>query len=603
MAATAAITMAHQMPPMSIPQMPRIRPPRMLKGTKSPNTDPQPPLGPSGEDRWWVQGKWRKHNANALKDRAQIQSRQAVKALRHGTHGLDIYAYRHVRTNQVVYSLTRTLQSTKVLNQLVFHGKKTVPSSVRTDMWTPHFSIHFPSTPAGALEGLFAFQKLRELSLQRQLSPPDDLIRVTEEDIAVIKSKIGNPVDHQEMAAREELTGKIPKIGEILPKKLHARRLMDHKATSVADAAFVLDWISSGPGPLERLVEVATNRAVRHSQKTRRARQRANTIRKEETSEQQKLEDRASWALEVHESDNRSRLPLMRAALEQLSMEHQGLVSCGRLVEAENIRELRDAVKEWEAFYDGDASKVDVEAWSRRQYTLRQAERRAIEEWFDLHDVPMSEHGSVWKNVAEARQAALNQFEEKEGKILQDSDKGKPDWAELREVKMYWADLNDGLFAASWPQNVVHSRLAPFNVARGQPRRPQGAAGAVLKQLKDAKKTDQAETEQTRQDTILSKSVHVIGGRLDDGWMPVEFASGVKQPAPLQPRQPDAEDLEDSYAYEQDQERGRGTAGEDIAAVREDVEHSNTGILARGWGRVRGFFGRRKRESTIYEDR
>ncbi|KIV87505.1 hypothetical protein PV11_03046 [Exophiala sideris] len=599
MAATAATTMAHQMPPMSIPQMPRIRPPRMLKGTKSPNTDPQPPIGPTGASRWWVQGKWRKHNSNAIKDRAQTQSQQAVKALQHRTHGLDIYAYRHVRTNQVVYSLTRTLQSTKVLKQLVFHGKKTVPSSVRTDMWTPHFSIHFPSTPAGALEGLFAFQKLRELSLQRQLSPPDDLIRVTEEDIAIIRSKLGNPVDIQEMAAREELTGKIPKLGEILPKKLHARRLMDQKATSVADAAFVLDWISSGPGPLERLVEVATNRAVKHSQKTRRARQRANAIRKEEVTEQQKLEDRASWALEVRERENRSRLPLMRAALEQLSMEHQGLIARGRLVEAENIHELRDAVKEWEAFYDDDAGKIDVEAWSRRQYALRQAERRAIEEWFELHDVPMSEHGSVWKNVGEARQGALKEFEEKEGKILPDNDKGKPDWAESREVKMYWADLNDGLFAASWPQTVVHSRLAPFNVARGQPRQPQGLAGAVLKELKDSDEIDDAETEQTRQDTILSKSVHVIGGRLDDSWMPPEFASGVKQPATLQPRQPDSEDQEDSYAYDQDQERGQGTAAEDIAAVREDLDRSSSGI----WGRLRGFFGRRKRKSTFYEDR
>lgn len=465
-------------------------------------------------------------------------------------------------------------------------------------MWTPHFSIHFPSTPAGALEGLFAFQKLRELSLQRQLSPPDDLIRVTQEDIDIIKSKIGTPVDHQEMTAREEMSGRIPKVGEILPKKLHARRLMDQKATSVADAAFVLDWISSGPGPLERLVEVATNRAVRHSQKTRRARRRANAIREEEASEEQKLEYRASWALDVREQENRSRLPLMRRALEELSMEHQGLIAEGRLVEAENIREFRDAIKEWEAFHDTDASKVDAEAWSRRQYALRQAERRAIEEWFELHDVPMSEHGSVWSNVAEARKAALKIFEEKEDKsVAEDGNKAKPDWAESREVKMYWADLNDGLFAASWPQTVVHSRLAPFNVARGQPRRPRGKVVAEEDELENQPEPEPAETEQAREDHVLSKSVHVIGGRIDDGWMPPDMARGVKEPAPLPPKEPEAD--EDYYASEQDQDHRSGTAAaEDIAAVREDVERSNPGV----WGRLRGFF-RRRRQTDFYEEK
>ncbi len=115
-----ASTMAHQMPPMPLPHIPRIRPPRMLKGDPSPNTNPQPPGEASGfqhRGRWvqrvWVQGRWRNPASNAAKHRLEVQTKQATKAVRHETHGLNIYAYRHIRTNQVVYSLTRTLQVSK----------------------------------------------------------------------------------------------------------------------------------------------------------------------------------------------------------------------------------------------------------------------------------------------------------------------------------------------------------------------------------------------------------------------------------------------------------------------------------------------------------
>ena len=111
MAAPAASSMAHHLPPMSIPAMPRIRPPRLLKGDPHPNNAPPPLISSDGPaSSKWVQGKWRTSNSRAVKNKRATQDIQVAKALRHQNHGLDIYAYRHIRTNQVVYSLTRTLQ-------------------------------------------------------------------------------------------------------------------------------------------------------------------------------------------------------------------------------------------------------------------------------------------------------------------------------------------------------------------------------------------------------------------------------------------------------------------------------------------------------------
>lgn len=105
-AATAASSMAHQIPPM-----PRIRPPRMLKGEPHPNNAPVPREQlPSQRKMIWVQGKYRSAGSRAVGSRQATHDIQIAKALRHQTRGLDIYAYRHIRTNQVVYSLTRTLQ-------------------------------------------------------------------------------------------------------------------------------------------------------------------------------------------------------------------------------------------------------------------------------------------------------------------------------------------------------------------------------------------------------------------------------------------------------------------------------------------------------------
>ncbi|OAL70497.1 hypothetical protein A7D00_5463 [Trichophyton violaceum] len=176
-----------------------------------------------------IQGKVRFPNSQAAKNFGQQESARLKKALQHITHGKNIFAYNNFRTNQVVYSLSRSLDWQNVQSQLVYHGKKTVPAALRKDMWVPYFSVHFP-TPSLGLE---AYKLLREFSRQRQFEPPAHLITNSKESL---ERKRPQALDEAKKWDKE-MSGR---IGQIMVKKDRAKVLMDQKATSVADTAAVL---------------------------------------------------------------------------------------------------------------------------------------------------------------------------------------------------------------------------------------------------------------------------------------------------------------------------------------------------------------------------
>ncbi|KAJ5894280.1 hypothetical protein N7495_005971 [Penicillium taxi] len=203
--------------------MQKILDPTKLAGLKSfvrkPIIDPKKP----------IQGKVRETNSNAFKEYAAREAVRLQKALNSAQHGKHIFVYHNVRTKQVVYSLTRYLEENNMLRQMVFHGKKTVPAQLRRDMWAPFYSVHFSDPRLG----LRAYQLLREFSLQRQLSPPQEMITVTKEFLALKRPK--DPAQAEDFDKMHNT-----RIGVSMTKKERARTLMDQKATSVADIAAVL---------------------------------------------------------------------------------------------------------------------------------------------------------------------------------------------------------------------------------------------------------------------------------------------------------------------------------------------------------------------------
>ncbi|KAK5060076.1 hypothetical protein LTR84_009960 [Exophiala bonariae] len=645
MATAAANSAAHHVNLASLPPLPRIRPPRLLKGDPHPNNNPRPHNQSSASNRIWVQGKWRHPTSNAAEQHREVQYRRVSKALRHRSHGLDIYAYRHVRTNQVVYSLSRSLQNTQVLKQLLFHGKKTVPEAVRRDMWTPYFSVHFPDNLAGASTGLEAFKSLRELSTQRQLSPTKALLTATEEDVEIARSKLGGPLEIYRLEQsdnwqdKRKLELKLPKAGELLPKKLRARRLMDQKATSVADVAFVLDRISSGPGPLEKMIAMEIDRVARHKEQSRRGRARLNAAARRLTAKETKMGEVAQLVLAgKHDPDSDARFSFVQ--IDRLGLEHQlsrspensrGFINDGRGESLSRATEL------WQSLNPINPALVDVEEYKERRAVSQAAEHEALKAWHSSeHQSSSASTASMWTFVKEKRQAALDSFDEsylerkksaalaraaaeaateheelqtagtgtspasledlvsskqaaalenfekreverrenlnraikeatskllsgtlaRQGGVEQSSTKADSElspaespWSNTWDIKMYWADLNDGTFAKSWPQTVIHDLLEPYAVTKGS------------------------------NGLVSNKSVHVIGRGLHDGWVPQEQLTDPQRPAPKSKWEaPEVEVEEESAGM------GRGHRPIQLGLDRSPVEQpppAVTGIFAR----------------------
>ena len=100
------------------------------------------------------------------------------------------------------------------MDQLPYLGKKTVPSALRKDLWSPLAMVYFPSHHAG----LDAYRKLREFRRLHETSY--DL-----EDITEKKGKYA---------------------GSLYPIKKRGRILMNQKANSIADLAAVLLQLEEG---------------------------------------------------------------------------------------------------------------------------------------------------------------------------------------------------------------------------------------------------------------------------------------------------------------------------------------------------------------------
>lgn len=112
---------------------------------------------------------------------------------------------------------------------MIYHGKKTIPPSIRKDVWQPYFSVHFPD----ATSGLKAFKRLIEFSRMQQLTPDPSRITVTKEFLEEKRPK--NPDDVEAWEKKNLYT-----IGYIMNKRQRAETLMNQHATSVADLAAVL---------------------------------------------------------------------------------------------------------------------------------------------------------------------------------------------------------------------------------------------------------------------------------------------------------------------------------------------------------------------------
>lgn len=151
-------------------------------------------------------------------------------------HGRYIYAYCHIRTNQVVYSFTQTLHNASALRQLPDLGANNKDARLRKDLWKPLYTLCLPSdSPETLRQGLHAFKKLREWRTLHETSwTPSPLLSKpkTETEIEQMREKLSDRGGNRKENVYDLITRE--------KKKLRIKSVLDQKANSVADLAAVL---------------------------------------------------------------------------------------------------------------------------------------------------------------------------------------------------------------------------------------------------------------------------------------------------------------------------------------------------------------------------
>ncbi|KAK4965389.1 hypothetical protein LTR42_012145 [Elasticomyces elasticus] len=145
-------------------------------------------------------------------------------------HGRNIYAYTNIRTSQVLYSLSQTLDSHASLKQLPDLGANHTPPKLRKDVWKPLWTLALPSSePHARAQGLHAFKKLREYRKLHELNwKPSPLL---------------TDIEHERKKLDERGGSKKENVYDVIARRkwnLRVKEIMDQKATSIADLAAVL---------------------------------------------------------------------------------------------------------------------------------------------------------------------------------------------------------------------------------------------------------------------------------------------------------------------------------------------------------------------------
>ncbi|KAL8812919.1 MAG: hypothetical protein Q9200_000658 [Gallowayella weberi] len=141
-------------------------------------------------------------------------------------HGTQIFVYNNIRTNQVLYSLTRSLHNHSSLKQLPFLGKKTVPARLRKDLWHPLCLVEFPRPS----QGLLAYRRLREFRRLHETAYPLSLITRDEGPQLYGTKKRGKILMDQKANSVADLAAVLLLAEEKLPKIGAEQKIIDKKA-------------------------------------------------------------------------------------------------------------------------------------------------------------------------------------------------------------------------------------------------------------------------------------------------------------------------------------------------------------------------------------
>jgi hypothetical protein len=238
----------------------------------------------------------------------------------------------------------------------------------------------------------------------------------------------GDPLSTIEMRNRGDL--RLPSLGQILPPKLRAKKLMDQKMTSVADLAFILDLQATGPTPEEAAILRMERKTAWWDNISKGRRQR---IRRREP-QKLKMEEILAARRALVQKPNPGALGLERYSAIRIATERQA-----KIVSSDEV------LLDW---------KADL------QCQIDELNKPIVEE-APTEDKPSNtEKTGQSKNgdsppTYTALQPSKSSTSTSPSSPPPPSDKPLP-------VRVLWADLRDAAYAACWPQTVVHGELERY---------------------------------------------------------------------------------------------------------------------------------------------
>lgn len=390
------------------------------------------------------------------------KSSRAAQLVPHG-HGNYVYAYCNIRTNQVLYSLERTLHPSH-LSQLADVGANNNPPKLRKDIWRPLFTVTLPDQR----QGLQLFKLLREYRLLHETNweLTEEIKRpYTEKQIEKLKEKL----EHRGGSKKETVFDVIKRE----KKKMRVKMVMDQKANSVADlAAILLRQEQKGTGLARKQVILAQTRKKQMMDEI------CSLAMTFEKGGMAKLEANiAKWHAQVREHLERSldrTSPLKRRMDEDKKRRWAKVILDRYKLQRQKMLFAKETVE----VAKQPAAKQQAAGEIRAQTTITPTQRVNWKKYVEPYPAKLDPIRAVQEGITMSTKKKSNYIT---GAELKDIKLLKAPVFTMEGVSVKWSNALDAEYAEEWPASVQHDFMG---LVRNTAPRPDHERADTVSDLK-----------------------------------------------------------------------------------------------------------------------
>lgn len=413
-------------------------------------------------------------------------------------------------------------------------------------------AIRFPST----YTGLIAYHRLRELSLQRQLAPPADLVTTTKYYKTETEKRKESATDAIEFELEKEGKEFEDGLPQLLPQQGRAKKLMFQRETAVADVAFVVQSLEEGGFLVfqRQAHSLLEQRQQKRLIRVKRPKQEAHkgVLRPTEGLAQVAVEQQPEEPVPADNEQHSRGSANVNNEEQAWEWVGPGIRRRRRLKkEYDKIQRLLRSTKEAQEIIS-QGTKWGLERQTARRIALQ-------------HDCMVVDDSLAHTKVSFRPGTRVVDSGEGQEKAATSFDVSKEENDKLG-VLIFWSDPRDATYARAWPGAVSHGQLErkSFNIITPKSKASSSAKPRPMPS--------------THRHSIVNQSVHDFGRG-------IEMASNdptSKRPAPRKTAKPRPVNVKD----DKDQEMEGAKVMPDNVVVLEQ-QHGAKGV----WGWVRGKLG------------